>query len=101
MLPVTISLDDVKQYLRVDHSDDDVLIDSMLMAAQEYVENFTKRTYENDSYGLVVPATVRMAILLLVAHWYDNRSVQAIGTVVSAELQYSIKNLLWQNRVNL
>lgn len=40
-----------------------------------------------------VPQNVKQAILLLVGHWFENREVQAIGTIATT-LAFTIDNLL-------
>lgn len=52
-----LSLAEIKAHLRVDHSDEDVLLDVYNRAAMEYVEHFTRRslmpqtwTYSLDSF---------------------------------------------------
>jgi uncharacterized phiE125 gp8 family phage protein len=38
-----VSLADAKQYLRIDHTDEDVLIEVLITSARVYVENYLKR----------------------------------------------------------
>lgn len=45
-----------------------------------------------------VPRTLRTAVLLVVAHLFENRQPLNIGNIVN-ELPYSLKHLLEQNRV--
>ena len=69
-----IALEDAKVHLRVDHDDEDTLIERMIEAASaaalDYlnVEGF-------DSNG--APAPVQAAVLLLVGDLYMNRERQA------------------------
>ena len=43
--------------------------------------------------GTKVPRVIRNAILLLVAHWYENRQAVLVGSI-SKELEYSVNALL-------
>ena len=78
----------IKQYLKVDFDDDNELILSMQKAAEAYMENAgVTCSYESDLY--------RLAILLLVTNWYENRNSVLVGTV-SNKLVYSLKHILAQ-----
>ncbi len=44
-----VSLDETKLYLRVDHSEDDALILSMISAARQYCEAVTKRSFTTQT----------------------------------------------------
>ena len=47
-----LTLDEVKNYLRVDLDDDDALIQSFIVAAEAYLKNATGKEYpETDSAG--------------------------------------------------
>lgn len=173
-----VTLPEAKNFLRVDHDDEDLLISRILTAAQEYCEVFQNRTYLPTGYqywldgvpgemviwlprppvvsvdsvkvfdvdggehvlppgsfdvdiisepGRVllreipaveprefntivveytagyqdpskIPSRVRHAILLLTAHWYQNREAVLVGTV-SKEIEFAVTALLWQERV--
>jgi uncharacterized phiE125 gp8 family phage protein len=57
ILPATqepISLGDVKLYLRVDHDDEDTLIQSLIKVAREHTEAFTRRSIAVQTFELIV-----------------------------------------------
>lgn len=47
-----ITLDDAKLHLRVEVTDEDALIDGLIVAAREYVENFTHRALVTQTWDL-------------------------------------------------
>lgn len=78
----------IKQYLKVDFDDDDVLITTMQNASETYLTNAgVVCSYENPLYEL--------AVLLLVTNWYENRNTVIIGSV-SRSIEYSLKHILAQ-----
>ena len=46
----------------------------------------------------LVPSKVKQAILLLIAHWYENRETVNIGSITS-KLDFTVESLLWQDRI--
>lgn len=63
----TIPLEEVKEYLKVEHNLEDVTI-SKLTSAAINIASQTNREFET------VPADVELAILKTIAFWYENRS---------------------------
>lgn len=65
-------LEKVKQNLILEHSADDMLLQSYITAAISYAEkyqHFPDRYYsEND-----MPATTEQAVIMLVSHFYESR----------------------------
>lgn len=49
-----IELSNVKQFLRIDHMDEDLLISGMISAAREHSETFTRRSLALKKYELTV-----------------------------------------------
>jgi uncharacterized phage protein (predicted DNA packaging) len=84
-----MTLDDVKNYIKVDSdlTNDDVLIQSLMTAAQEYIQNQTGKQYNNDKVWDV-------CICLLVSHWYDNRQLNPAKTGNLAEYPHSVTALI-------
>jgi uncharacterized phage protein (predicted DNA packaging) len=80
-------LEEVKEYLRIDGSGEDVFLTSLISAAEEYIHNATGvETYNhhNKFYTL--------AVCLLVTNWYENRD--PIGKADS--LAFSLESILTQ-----
>lgn len=52
-------------------------------------------------YGLAstVPETIKQAMLLLISHWYENRTPLADKMTVPDELNFAVTALLWQERI--
>lgn len=67
-----MTIDEIKEYCRIDGSDSDDEINKILLpAAKLYIENAVDNkealTEDNPTYRLV--------LLLLINHWYNNRDV--------------------------
>lgn len=74
-----------KEYLRVDGNDDDVLLNHLVESAKQYIYNATNIEYTEDSHSY------KMAILLLVVRWYENRGMEQ-----PEELDYTLSSMLLQ-----
>ena len=71
-----VSLALFKKHVRADDfADDDEYLAHLLETAEESVIMATNRTVEDlcDSYAGEVPASLRHAIMMLAAHWYNQR----------------------------
>ena len=64
-----VKLDEAKLYLRVDGSDDDSVISALIEAATGLAETRLRRPIVGD-----VPADLRMAVCVIIAYWYENRT---------------------------
>lgn len=82
-----MTLDQMKLYLRIDGTDEDETINALMIAARNYIVRATGKAYVVDD------EIWNHAIKLLVAHWFENRGVETIGTVV-ARFSYSIDMLI-------
>lgn len=72
-----ITLEDAKLHLRVDHDDENNLIDWMLDVAIEGAANYLN-VEVGDLDDPLLPAPVKAAVLLVVGDLYVNR--EAVGT---------------------
>jgi uncharacterized phage protein (predicted DNA packaging) len=99
-----IDLSLVKQHLRVDHDDEDVLIQGYIDAALAHVEQHCDRVLvEGDPLlpeQMGLTKDVRQAVLLLVGHWYSNREAVMIGSngVSASEVPLAYERLLWYRK---
>lgn len=86
-----INLDVVKLHLRVDHIEEDTLIQAYTDAAFSAFELWTNRTLLAAAVPLPDPITNHIALsksieqgaLLLIGHWYASREAVVIGTITA------------------
>lgn len=90
-----ITLEDVKQYARIDIEEDDQLLETLIIAAEEYLKNATGKEYpETDENGGRINYTLEKIYLqLLIAYWYEKRT-PAGG--VGENFSYMTKSLMLQ-----
>lgn len=62
-----VTLDETKVYLRVDYPDEDVLIQTLITAAEAYLNKATGNTFDSTN------SLAKTVCLMLVAEWYINR----------------------------
>lgn len=83
-----MELKDIKEFVRVDFEEDDILLQTLIYAAEEYLLNAgIEKDYSKNLY--------KLAISLLVKHWYDNRDSVVIGSVTK-KLEFSLNAILTQ-----
>ena len=63
-----LTLDYVKKFLRIDHSEEDGYISVLLLLAKELCENYLR-----TSLPTPVPEPVKQAQLLVISHFYERR----------------------------
>lgn len=101
------TLSEAKAHLRIGTSDEDTLLQIYLNAAEKAASNQLNRalyatTAGTDTTGLVMTEAVKVAVLLLVGHWYENR--ESVTTVQGAnikELPLAFTWLLDQERYGM
>ena len=75
-----LTLQETKEFLRIDGDDEDTLISSLIVTAKDLTEDVMRRKL-SDFEDL--PETVRQAMLILVATLYEERPVSKGKTGVS------------------
>ena len=77
-----LPLADVKAHLRIepDQTAEDAYLTSLEMAARLHTENVLRRTVD-----ATVGENVKVAMLLLIAHWYRSREAVATGTIATKQ----------------
>lgn len=81
-----ISIDEVKEYLRVSHNLDDDFISELIEAEKMYIKNNTGVAYNVNDYQY------NQLIKMMVHQHYFNRG--GISETVQTEIPYAINNLL-------
>lgn len=80
---------EMKEYLRVDGTDDDALIGSLIKAAEEYVTEQTGIDFSTEQIE-----RADLAVKILVTRWYENRDSQGKPD----NLTHGIDSILFQLR---
>lgn len=91
----------VKAQLRIEHDDEDALIQSFIDAARVHIEQHCDRRLvegePNNEAEMSFTSDVQQALLLLVGHWYANREAVVIGPAPSA-VALGFERLLWYRK---
>lgn len=91
-----MEIKDVKLYLKIDEDEDDPIITMQMKAAQSYLRKAGVKTdqlnEESEDYDLY-----RLAICMIVGHWYENRNAVVIGSI-SREIEHSLTSIIIQLR---
>ncbi|WP_332856815.1 head-tail connector protein [Clostridium paraputrificum] len=83
-----MELEELKLFLRIDGEEEDTLIKGLQVGAEEYLTNAgIAKDYEKELY--------KLAIRILVSHWYENRSVETVGKNVS-KIAFGLDTIITQ-----
>lgn len=83
-----MNIEDLKLFLKIDDYEEDNLIQALQLSAEEYLTNAgIKKDYSKELY--------KLAIKILVSHWYENRSVETIGKNIT-KIAFSLDTILIQ-----
>ena len=85
-----IDLQFTKDYLKVDFNDDDTLLSTLIIASRSYIETMLGfKIVQEWPTTEEIPAELTIACLMIVAHWYDQRQVQTVGTL-GDEIKFAV-----------
>lgn len=90
-----VTLEETKIWVRVEHNDEDALIESFIMAAEELVEGILR--FPLSEYEESVPEAVKHAVYFTVSKFYEERNeldMQGITEVLKA-LLFSYRREQW------
>lgn len=79
-----MTLEQVKNYLRVDFEDDDALIESLIATAIRYVQTQSGKKY------IATDEVWNNCVRLLVVHWYDNRFLHPTKPGTLATISHTV-----------
>jgi uncharacterized phage protein (predicted DNA packaging) len=82
-----VTLEEAKNWLRVDFSDDDATIQRLINAAEKYLKNATGKTFDSSN------ELAQLFCFVLIADWYENREL--VGRV-SDQVRPIIQSILTQ-----
>jgi len=79
------TLEEVKDYLKIDTDEEDAQIEEFIDEAVEELEDSGIKDQSTKSYGV--------AIKLLVANYYEERKPQVVGTITT-NLEFSLQRII-------
>lgn len=88
-----LSLEEVKNYLRVDYDEDDILIQNLIEAAEDYLYNATGKKFTEKN------KLAKRYCLALIYDWYKDKGINirvTKNTTVSEKVKYSLQSILLQ-----
>lgn len=91
-----VDLTIVKEYLRQDSDEDDRLITAIIEASKSYICNYTGQSIEQ----LEEHEDVTVAVLVLIAEFYDNRTIN-VNDRLNLRMNTMLEGLLGRHSVNL
>ena len=91
-----LSVDEVKEHLRIEDDDEDEYIESLIRQAQATAEDFCRVSFENEETDQPAPEPVRLAVLLMVSHYFENRDNPE--RAVYGTMRIAFENLLYPYR---
>lgn len=72
-----LKLNDAKEFLRIDHNEEDGYISVLLLLAHEMCENYLRTSPLDDE-----KECIRQAQLLVVSHFYEHRDGAPVSSAV-------------------
>ena len=88
---MVVTVDEVKTHLRIQHDEEDEYIGSLIAQAQAAAEDYCRVQFSDPA-----PEPVRLAVLLMVSHFYENRDHP--DRQVYLTLRMAFQNLLYPYR---
>lgn len=88
---MVVTIDEVKTHLRIQYGEEDAYLSGLIAQAQAAAEDFCRVTFTDDA-----PEPVRLAVLLMVSHYYENRDNSDKQVYIT--LRMAFENLLYPYR---
>lgn len=86
-----VTVDEVKVHLRIQHDEEDGYIGSLIAQAQAATEDYCRVQFSEPA-----PGPVRLAVLLMVSYFYENRDNP--DRQVYLTMRMAFQNLLYPYR---
>lgn len=88
-----ITIAEAKDHLRVDFTNDDAYISSLIELVEELVSMEIGEDLIDMEEGGLLPLGLKHAMLLMIGHFYANREIAIIGVGVN-EIPFGFKHLI-------
>lgn len=82
-----LTIDEVKEFLRIDGNEEDVLLQTLINAAEESLFNATGNTFDSTN------ELAKLYCLVLVSDWFENRE---LTDKTSEKVRFIVQSILTQ-----
>lgn len=86
-----VTVEEMKTHLRILHDEEDTYIEALIRQSQTAAEDYCRVGFDEDA-----PQPVRLAIMLMVAHYYENRDNPDKHVFLTFRMAF--ENLLYPHR---
>lgn len=86
-----LTVEQAKAHLRLQHDEEDAFLASLISQAQAVAEDYCRLPFDETA-----PQAVRLAVLLMVSHYYENRDNPDKQTYLTMRMAF--ENLLYPHR---
>ena len=87
-----ITLEEVKTHLRIEHDEEDEYLNGLILQAQAAAEDYCRVSFEpylnEDGEETDPPEPVRLALLLFVCFYYENRDIPDMTTYKAMRMAF-------------
>ena len=88
---MVVTVDEARAHLRIDHDEEDAYLVGLIAKAQAVAEDYCRVSFSDQA-----PEPVRLAVLLMVSHYYENRDNSDKQVYVTMRIAF--ENLLYPYR---
>ncbi|HML48197.1 MAG TPA: head-tail connector protein [Clostridia bacterium] len=88
---MVVTVEEFKAHLRIQYDDEDTYLESLIRQAQAAAEDFCRIAFDD-----IAPEPVRLAVLLMASHYYENRDNPDKQVYLAMRLAF--ENLLYPYR---
>ena len=88
---MVLTAEEVKAHLRIQYGDEDAYLEGLIRQAQAAAEDFCRVAFDD-----IAPEPVRLAVLLMISHYYENRDNPDKQVYLAMRLAF--ENLLYPYR---
>lgn len=88
-----LELENTKKWLRIDGPEEDLTIEMLIGASEEYLKNATGKEFDSTNN------LAKLFCLILVSDWYENRELVMTspgGRSVSEKIRRTVESMLLQ-----
>lgn len=91
-MPLILTLEETKGFLKVDYEDEDIFIEGLIQASQQYLKNATGKEFDTTN------ELAKLYCMVLVNEWFKNRDFMQEKTSdkVSDKVRFTLQSILLQ-----